>query len=295
MGGAGEEHRRRGVDQQHEEPEQQRPLLPAPERREAIGEAHGARRVGGDVLELEVAGGEGVEQHGHRHRDEGERDEDGALRDARPLAAPRDPGEHARCDSEQSRRAAPDGGRRSRGLPRSPPAARRRASRPAASNFEGHLASTLLALKRPSAWRRPSTTTSAPSLKRSGASRLRNVTGSAPSALPPAWGAVSCTAKRISWAADVALDRARRHVPVHPRGHVYAPRGAELAEGRVVAEGALFDARPGEPAEQQRHQRRPPEDLCALAQAAPSRPRGYRIAPSRVTDRVKRLRNQPVA
>jgi hypothetical protein len=47
----------------------------------------------------------------------------------------------------------------------------------------------------------PSITTSAPSLNRSGVSRLVNSTGSAPVADPPACGGWFCTAKRTLRAA----------------------------------------------------------------------------------------------
>ena len=140
-----------GVRREHPEPEQHRAGLAAPERREAVGHAHGRRRVLRDVGELEVAGRERVEEHRHRERGEPEDQEDAALRDARPVEPARearaDAGGHADAGDERVR----CGGRSSRARPPQVAGGALAArSFSAASNFDGHFARTFVATKRPS-------------------------------------------------------------------------------------------------------------------------------------------------
>ena len=65
---------------QHEEPEQQRAFLAAPERRVDIGERQRLARVLGDVGEREVTGPEGVQQDDRRDGCGAERSEEGISR-----------------------------------------------------------------------------------------------------------------------------------------------------------------------------------------------------------------------
>ena len=146
-------HRDGGVHRQHEGPEQQRAGLAAPERGHAVVHGHGARRVARHVLEREVERGEAVEEGADRERHERGVHEHGAARDLAPVAARRGarPRSRPRCRPRLPRAQA--AGRRSRGRTTgsSPPARARPRRLCLPSNFEGHLASTLLAWKVPAA------------------------------------------------------------------------------------------------------------------------------------------------
>ena len=69
----------RGVGGEQETPEQQRPFLPAPPRRELVQHRHGAVAVRGDIGETEIAGQQAVDQDAGRQVDQSPHRVNGAL------------------------------------------------------------------------------------------------------------------------------------------------------------------------------------------------------------------------
>ena len=172
---------RHGPERQHQDPQQHRAFVRAPQRRHAIEQRQRGVGILGHVAHREIVADEGMHQHCDRERDEHELAAGGRRRRGEPALAAAAPGRPGRRTPAPRPAAAPGSARSDRvrrasaRLAGGRPAPARRCV-PACSEratsggmyFSSCLASTSSAMKVPLASRRPCATTPAPSRNRSG-------------------------------------------------------------------------------------------------------------------------------
>ncbi len=101
---------RRGPERQHQQPQQDRPLVAAPDRRDAVVQRQQAVRVRRDVQHREVVRRERHGEADERERDQREHDPRGRPRERHPVAAAaRGAGHRQRAADERHAEREPEG------------------------------------------------------------------------------------------------------------------------------------------------------------------------------------------